>query len=129
MKILFRTLAILAAALLVVAGLYAFAQSPAGTALRSTGERHGGAPGAGFEARSFEGASGAAGRPEGFESREGHGHGHGPSLFGLVEVAKNFAIVAVSVALIALGARAVQLGRRDRPNQPDRAPPDQPVSL
>jgi hypothetical protein len=121
MKILLRTLIILAAALVVVGGLYAFAQSPAGQAMRAAGPGgHEGGPPAGFESRRFEGAPGAGfpggERPGGFDGHEGRG-GHGPSLLGLVEVGKNLAIVAVSVILVALGARLLQLGRRDRPRR------------
>ncbi|NJN19858.1 MAG: hypothetical protein HC822_28285 [Oscillochloris sp.] len=109
MKIVLRTLIILAAALVVVGGLSVFAQTSFGRNMAVAGsDRHEG------------------GRPEGFAGREGfftsdradgfagHEHSeHGPSLFGLVEVAKNLAIVAVSVILIALGTRLLRLDNRN----------------
>ncbi len=121
MKIIVRTLIILGAALVVVAGLTAFAQSSAGQALRSAevgghGPRHAG----GGHEGDFAGSPSAEGtngipffgdeRPAGFAGRGEHGDS-GPSLFGLVEVAKNLAIVAVSVILIVVGGRMLRLGR------------------
>lgn len=123
MTTVLRTLIILAAALAVAGGLYAFARSPLAQPLLGAGR---GGPAAGFEG-AREGFPGRE-RPAGHEGHEGHGGhgGHGPSLLGLVEVGKNLAIVAVSVALVALGARLLQLGRRDRPRA---TPPDQPAPL
>lgn len=122
MKIVLRTLAILAAALLVVAGLTAFGQSSYGQALVSAG------PG-GMERQAPPALADQA--SDGFTTslpsaeRRG-GEGHGPSLFGLVEVGKNLAIIAVSVTLIALGARLLRFGRRD---EPGAVPPDEPAPL
>jgi hypothetical protein len=113
MKTVFRTLIILAAALAVVAGLSAFAQSSLGQSFASaSGHEVGPPPG-------LADGSAAGQRPEG-------GEGHGPSLFGLVEVGKNLAIIAVSVTLVALGARMLARGRRDEPRPPT---PDQPAPL
>jgi hypothetical protein len=115
MKTVFRTLIILVAALAVVASLNAFAQSSLGQSLASAGASgHQGGPPPGLADGSAAGE-----RPEG-------GEGHGPSLFGLVEVGKNLAIIAVSVTLVALGARMLARGRRDEPRPPT---PDQPAPL
>lgn len=114
MNTLLRTLAILAAALLVVAGLFAFRQTSYGQSLASTGHDRGGfsqaagaspeqAAGAGSDATS----AGVAG-----SSRSGS---HGFNRFAAVELLKNLAIVAVSVTLITLGTWMVQRGRRDGP--------------
>jgi hypothetical protein len=116
MKRFFRTLVILAAALVVVGGLYAFRQSSLGQSLVSAGSGAGverGGPPSGF----------SEGAPAGLEGGGGH-EGHGPSLMGLVTVGKNLAIIAVSVTLIALGARMLQPGQRGRP---DSAPSGQQI--
>lgn len=97
MKIVARTLAILAAALLVVGATYVYASS--GSA-------------AGFEERGGFGRPqiGEQGRPGGFDGagfpeRGGHGRDGGPSLFGIGEVIKNFAIIGVIVAIVSLATR------------------------
>ena len=123
MKIVLRTLAILAAALLVVAGLTAFGQSSFGQALVTTGP--GGMEREAPPALADQASDGSATSLPSAE-RRGGGEGHGPSLFGLVEVGKNLAIIAVSVTLIALGARLLRSGRRD---EPGAVPPDQPAQL
>lgn len=129
MKIVIRTLVILTAALLVVAGLNAFAHSSLGQSFANAspgGMRHeGGIP---PEAAGQASGSAPAGvtsgeRPSGATGR-GEGEGHGASLFGLVEVGKNLAITAVSIVLVALGARMLHLNRRDEQHP---ASPEQPA--
>lgn len=117
MKLLLRTAAILAAALLVVAGLFAFRQTSLGQSLASSGHNRGGysqegaaPPELAAQPDSARAAAGVAGR--------GGPERHGPSLFAAAELLKNLAIVAVSVTLIALGTWMMQRGRRDRPAPP-----------
>lgn len=126
MKTLLRTLAILAAALVVVGALFAFSQSGSAQALRSEGRGHGH-----FDReRSEQSMPGEStmpfSRPERGQARgefgERGGHeSHGPSLFGFAEVIKNLAIIAVSVLLIVLGSRLLGPGKRATP--PRRPPP------
>lgn len=114
MKTVLRTLAILAAALLVVAGLLAFRQSSYGQSLASAGHDRGrfseegrAPPDVAAQQRDAAAPSGIAGR--------GGPESHGPNLFAVVELLKNLAIVAVSVTLIALGSWMLRRGRRDDP--------------
>lgn len=124
MKILTRTLIILAAGALVTGALLAFGQSSLATQMRAAGP--GGGHFAGRERPPF-GFEGQAppqgsfeGRPEGhFEGRpEGHFEGRGghntPSLFGLTEVVKNLVKIGIIVTVFAIGARLLNLGRKRR---------------
>lgn len=108
MKTLFRTLAILAAALLVVAGLLAFRETSYGQSLATAGHDRGG-----YSWQTGDASAPAAGQsPSGFRDRGPESHG--PSLFAAVELLKNLAIIAVSITLIALGSWMIQRGRRDQ---------------
>jgi hypothetical protein len=109
MKTLLRTLVILAAALLVVAALFAFRQTSYGQSLASAGHDRGGWS---QEAGSPGTTTSSRPPPTGFGERGGESHG--PNLFAAVELLKNLAIVAVSVTLIALGAWMVRRGRREK---------------
>ncbi|MBK9712687.1 MAG: hypothetical protein IPO81_15455 [Kouleothrix sp.] len=109
MKIVARTLAILAAALLVVGATYVYASSSSA---------------AGFEERGGFGRPqiGEQGPPGGFD----HGgfdreRGGGPSLFGIGEVIKNFVIIGVIVAVVSLATRL--LPRRPAGSGPRQSPP------
>ncbi len=123
MKTVFRIVAILASALLVVAGLLAFRETGPGQALASA------RPERDHFSQEHSSSSALATRPRRgqaqFDTRSGHaGHGpenHDPSLFGAVEMLKNLAIIAVSITLIALGAWLVQRARR---GQPGSTPPE-----
>ncbi len=127
MKIVFRTLAILAAALVVVAGVYAFGASSFAQGLRASGPGRGGFARDGGPPPAFAAPGQPDGPPVGFGHREhggaagrGEHEGHGPSLSGLSEIGKNLAIVAGIITLIALGARLFRLDRRK--GREDRLP-------
>ena len=102
MRILARTLAILAAAFVVAGGVFALAQSSFAQTL--------------FPARPARGA-GVEGRPpatadigptsNGGAAFRGHEHegGRSPSLFGAVEVLKNLVIISIIVAVVSLVQR------------------------
>ena len=112
MKIIGRTLAILAAALLVCGAAYALAQS-SGTA-SGFPERGGfarqqaGGPSAGQDGFGGTERGRFPGGPDGERGR-------GMSLFGAVEVARNLAIIAV---IVAIGAPIAALARRRRSGKP-----------
>jgi hypothetical protein len=124
MKLLARIAVLLAAALVVVGAMLAFGRSGFAEPLRSQGH---GQERAGFERRDMpEGGfagrpeGGFAGRPEGgFAGRPegGRGDRHGPSLFGLAEVAKQLVKIAIIIALVVLGARLLAMVR-DRAGLP-----------
>jgi hypothetical protein len=116
MKLISRTLIILAAALLVAGALFAFGQSSLAAQLRAAdhaaGEGFAGRPGRGERGAGFaddehpEGAAGLVGRPEG----RGGDHDHGPSLLGLADLGRSLLKIAVIVALFAVAG--LLLGRR-----------------
>ena len=113
MQTLIRTLIILAAALVVCGATFGLVQSgvvssvPAGARPidRFIQGESGGAPALSGQQAAQSGAPG----PRGGAGREGRG---GFSLFGLAEVLRSFGVVAVIVALFALGGR-IRRGRRD----------------
>lgn len=108
MKIIFRTLAILAAAFVIVGGLYAFSQSSVGQSFTSTGTHvEGSSPPSTATSSSTDGASSVA------PSGSSHGS-EGSSLMGLVSVGKTLGITAAVTALLALGERLLAWGRRKR---------------
>jgi hypothetical protein len=94
MRTIARTLLILAAALAVVGATIAFRQSPYAGML-SSGEPERG----GFERPAGEIAQEA---PAGFEPGAGRGHHDEWSLGGLVEAARNLAIMGVIIAIAVL---------------------------
>lgn len=120
MKTIFRTMAILAAALVVVGGIYLFAKSSYGQSFLSSRSEHHGPRGAGGMPPGFserpDGAMFGEGFPDGerFEGRRGHGD-RGPSIFGIGEAIKNLVIIAICVTLFVLGGRLLQGGQRDKP--------------
>ena len=106
MHIIRRTLAILAAALLVVGITFGFAQSSSAQAFAPARPgRHAPAPsqpdGGTINAGTAQSSSAPAG---GFEQRDSRS----PSLFGAVEIVKNLAIISIIVALVALATRATR---------------------
>ncbi len=116
MKLFTRIAVLLAAALVVVGAMLAFGRSGFADTMRSQG--HGEARGSFERGGVSEGGlaerpeGGFAGRPEG-----GRGDRHGPSLFGLAEVAKQLVKIGIIIALVVLGARllATVRGRADLP--------------
>ena len=119
MKIISRTLAILAAALLVCGAAYALAQSSGTTS--SFPER------GGFERRGqLEGGpplgQGGFGGPERGPFPGDFGRERGMSLFGAVEVFRNLAIIAVIIAIAAPIAGRLRKRRTDKPAQPHSPP-------
>lgn len=128
MKLIARTFAILAAALVVAGLTFAVAQSSYARALfparAGRGEfaaegrlRAQGAPGA-----PIGNAAARGGRADGF----GREAARGPSVAGLGEVLKNLAIIGVIVALVVLTSRALHF----RPNRNDTRPPkDKPGAI
>ena len=106
MRILARTLAILAAALVVAGGAFALGQSSYAQAQFQAGP----ARSAGVEGSSATAASAAAGAPTTANNgaafgRHEHEGGRSPSLFGAVEVFKNLAIIGIIVAIVSLVKR------------------------
>jgi hypothetical protein len=116
MKIVIRTLVILAAGLLVAGALFAFGQSSFASRMREAGPRtgrfEGGAPPQRDAAALPEG--GFAGRHGGEHGGE-HGGGHGPSLSGLVQVVESLAKIGALVALVAIVTRLFQGRKRPAP--------------
>jgi sulfite exporter TauE/SafE len=117
MKTVLRIVAILASALLVVAGLLVFRGTAPAQALASArperdhfSQEHSAPPAMATRPRRGQAL---------FDTRSGlAGHGpenHGPSLFGAVEMLKNLAIIAVGIVLIVLGTWLVQRARCGRP--------------
>jgi len=114
MKTLYRTLAILAAALVIVGALLAISStsqttnSSGGIPERSAivQNKANGAAGSG--------SSEASGAAEPFE----HDRDSGPSLAGLVEVLKNLGVVAVIITIVSQGKRL--LSRKRPPDKPAR---------
>ena len=102
MRIIRRTLAILAAALVVIGITFGFAQSSNAQSL----SRPRPARSAAAQGRPAGEFSGAPGR--GFE----HEGNRSPSLFGAIEIVKDLAVVGIIVALVTLMTRA---RRRRRP--------------
>jgi uncharacterized protein with LGFP repeats len=104
MRILARTLAILAAALVVAGGTFALGRSSYAQSQ--------------FPARPAPGVEGspAPAANDGAAFR-GHDHqgGRSPSLFGAVEVFKNLAIVSIIVVVVSLARRAWRGRRPDTP--------------
>jgi hypothetical protein len=130
MKIITRTLIIIAAGLLVTGGLLAFGQSSLGTQMREAGPRGGHFEGRerppfGFGGQAEgqpQGTFQGEGRPEGSFGGRGEGHFEGrgegrntPSLGGLPEIIKNLVKIGLIVTLFVLGARLLGGGRKDRP--------------
>jgi len=129
MKIVFRTLAILVAALVVVAGVYAFSASGLAQGLRAGGPGRGDVAREGGRPPAFAAPEQPDGPPAGHREHggfAGHGEheGHSPGLSGLIEVGKNLAIVTGIITLIALGARLLRLDRRK--SREDRSPGEVP---
>lgn len=117
MKLIVRTLIILAAGAAVAGALLAFGSSSFATQMRAAG------PGAGHFERGAVPPGDSAGRPEGdFAGRGGDDH-HDPSLAGLVTVVETLAKIGALVALVALGARLLGRRRRDEPGQGQPAAP------
>jgi hypothetical protein len=116
MKLLLRTLIILAAGVLVTGALLAFGRSGMATQMREAGPRGGRFEGRGGPPPGFEGQGGFAGQPEGgFEGREGHGGRGGPSLRGLPEAIGNLVKIGIVVTLVVLATRLLRAGRKDPP--------------
>jgi hypothetical protein len=119
MRILARTLIILAAAAAVAGGLFAVAQSsytqtlfPAGPARSALAE---GQPPANAQ------AAGSLPPRDGADfGRPNHEGGRSPSLFGAVEVVKNLAIISIIVAIVSLMRRP---WRGRRPTTPPASTP------
>lgn len=119
MKIIGRTLAILAAALLIVGATVAIVQNTASASL-APGRAEFRQPPANLSAEDAGGASFAGARPP-----RGADHGAGgSSLFGLLEVAKNLGIIAVIVAVVAGAGSLLRSGRQrsQRPAESAGAP-------
>lgn len=121
MKIISRTLAVLAAALLVCGAAYALAQSsgtnsnfPERGGFDRRGQLEGGPPlGQG-------GFGGSERRP--FPGDFGRERGRGMSLFGAVEVFRNLVIIAVIIAIAAPIAGRLRKRRPNKPAQPHSPP-------
>ena len=115
MRILSRTLAILAAACVVAGGVFALAESSFGQALFPARP----AGGAGLERRppttAASEAAGTAPTSNGGTGFRGHEHegGRSPSLFGAVEVLQNLVLISIIVAGVSLVQR---IWRGRRPN-------------
>jgi len=111
MKTLYRTLAILAAALVIVGALLAISSTSQATNSESIPERSAIAQSQanGSAGSSSSGASGAA---EPF----GHDEASGPSLGGLAGVLKNLAVVAAIITIVSQGKRL--LSRKRPPDEP-----------
>lgn len=133
MKIIARTLIILAAGLLVTGALFAFAQSGLASQMRAAGPRsehveRGEGQAAGLPGRPEGGLAGHA-RPEGgFAGRGERGDHHGPSLLGFVTLVESLAKIGALVALVAIGARLLALRRRDRSGRDGPAPTTRPTT-
>jgi hypothetical protein len=104
MRIIGRTLAIIAAALVVAGITFGVAQSSGAQSLGPNRQM----PGAATAGQSAGGTINASRpRPNGFE----HEGNRTPSLFGAVEIVKDVAIIGVIVALVAQATRMIR-GRR-----------------
>jgi hypothetical protein len=114
MKIIGRTLAILAAALVIVGALLAFASSSYTTGLGSGMPDRPAVVQTSTTETATNGGAAAASATAGFH----HAEASGASLFGIVEVLKNLIIVGVIITIVALGKRL--LGRKRQPGQPAR---------
>jgi hypothetical protein len=120
MRIIGRTLAILAAAMIVVGITFGFTESSGASALAPARPAHN----AEAQSQSADGTidastAGRTGLPAG---EFGHGHNRSASLFGAVEIVKNLVIIGIIVALVALAKRMAG-GRRPKGG------PDQPCDL
>ena len=111
MKTLYRTLAILAAALVIVGALLALSSTSQTTNSDSISERSAivQSQANGSAGSSSSVASGAA---EPFD----HDAARGPSLAGLVEVLKNLGVVALIITIVSQGKRL--LSRKRPPDKP-----------
>ena len=128
MKIIARTLTILAAALLVCGATFALAGSSFAQAAFPSGpgrEALNGQRAPQFGPGGFDNqGSGTSGSFDG-AGRRGHDGGRGPSGFGVMEVLQNLAIVAAIVAVVAPLLNLVR--RRTKSAAPRRAAPDAPM--
>ena len=106
MRIIRRTLAILAAAMIVVGVTFGFARSSSAQALAPARSPQSQSAGGTIDAS----AAGRRGPPAGEFGRE---RNRSASLFGVVEIVKDLAIVGIIVALVALVTR-VTVGRRPK---------------
>ena len=113
MKILARILAILAAALVVAGGVFAVAQSSYAQALFPARPERGAFAEGQLPAAANAQAAGMPTAPNDAAASGRHEHegGRSPSLFGIVEVVKNLAIISIIVAIVSLVRRAWR-GRR-----------------
>ena len=107
MKLIGRTLIILAAALVVAGATFAYGQSGYAGGRESFAERGVQAQQAGQPAPGADRGDFRRGGPGGRE------HDRGPSLFGIGEIVKDLLIIGVIVAAVALATRGLR-GRRDR---------------
>ena len=117
MKIIGRTLVILAAALVVVGITFAVARSGYLTSAARQG------PPSGF-------SQGQAGASQGTGARGGPGRGERGSggLFALFEVGKNLGIIAVIVAIVAPMSYVLSRRKQRTSTQRQASPPDPQVS-
>jgi hypothetical protein len=125
MKTLYRTFAILAAALVIVGALIAFSSTSSGTSPSGMPQRN---PIVQSQVNSSGASSSSAtsGAAEPFE----HDSASGPSLAGLAEVLKNLGLVAVIIAIVSQSKRL--LSRKRPPDKPVRrqsAPPTPAAQL
>ena len=118
MKLIGRTFAILAAALVVVGALMAFSSSSSAAA----GDMP--APPAALQTSASGADASASGASATMRPEHEHGMSNTPSLGGIFEVLKNLAIVGVITLIVTLGKRL--LGGKRGPGNPGRrqqAPP------
>ena len=109
MKLLGRTLAILAAAMLIVGALIALTPSSSAGAFDRRFPANGAAV-AGQTAQTALGGAPTAGNAPSGEFRGERERGHAASLFGAVTIAGDLVVIGVIVAVVRLATRA--LGRR-----------------
>lgn len=119
MKLIGRTLLILAAALAVAGLTYMYGSS---SAAQSQGFERGPRGEGEFGQRPPE--FGEAGQPGQFGRERGERDGGGFRLFAVGEIVKNLVLIGVIIALVRFGARLIG-PRHDRPR---RQPPGQPAA-
>lgn len=129
MKLIGRTLVILAAALVVVGATFGVSRSSLASGMRSFPAE---GPRAGQQLVNREqgqasGVQSAAPRFErgGFEGREGRPGGS--AIFGILGVLKNVMVIGAIVAGVSLVSRLMQRSQPDRPVR--RPPPSEPPAL
>ena len=125
MKTLYRTLAILAAALVIVGALLALSSTSQTTNSNSMPERSALVQSQ-ANGSAGSGSSEASGAAEPFD----HDEASGPSLAGMVEVLKNLGVVAVIITIVSQGKRLLS-GKRppDKPARRQTAPRTSAPSL